>query len=272
MLWLTCPLWYWSLLSSARVPLPDYKHWSYLFLFSCCKSQGLGRFCSGHLGWLFQCALRKTAVLSNSLYKLIYISTQKPGIQLPCSDGWVIFFLKMFWNRHQVKATCLPLGTGKLFMSWMSKKTCSHAGLLREAFVCVWSWACPFPDARQRCVCGQSSSRKVTVAPSWECVASSEHTCSDFWCSYDILKDVKQKWNIACSGERVLGSRAELCLWSLCRNDIVTPASFSKLRSVLLNKESVDNKHSVIRYERNRCGLRCLYSSILFMDFRNINS
>ena len=158
----------------------------------------------------------------NSPYRLIYIAPQTPGIQLPCSDGWVIF-LKMSWNRHQVKAAWLPLGTGTLFRRWMSKATCSCAGLLREAPGCVWSWARAFPDAQQRCVCRQSSFRTVTVAP-WERVASSECTCSDFCCSCDILKGVKQKWNTCVLVRERWG--AELCLWSACRNYIVTPASF----------------------------------------------
>lgn len=49
-------------LSSARVPLPDQKHPSCLFLSRSCKSQGLETFCSGHLGRLFQCILRMMAV------------------------------------------------------------------------------------------------------------------------------------------------------------------------------------------------------------------
>lgn len=97
---------------------------------------------------------QKDGSFVNFLYKLIYISTQKPGIQLLCSVGWVIF-LKMAWNRHQVKATCFPLETGKLFMNWMSKKKGDCSSLER--------------------------------------VASSEHACSDFCCLYDILKDVKHK-------------------------------------------------------------------------------
>lgn len=129
-----------------------------------------------------------------------------------------MIFLNVSWKRRQVKATCLPLGTGRLFTSWMSKKTRSYAGLLGEALVCARSWACAFPDAQRWRVCRGSSFRKVAVAP-WECVASSEHTRSDFCCLYDILKDVKHK-----NGVYVLGWEGAgepwwvlfvVCMWEL---------------------------------------------------------
>lgn len=79
-----------------------------------------------------------------------------------------------------------------------------------------------------------------------------------------------QKWNVcALVGERWGAAMSYVC--GLYVGMMLSPLPASR-RSDLLNEESADNEHSVMRYERKCRGLGCLHFIISFMDSRNVNN
>lgn len=155
----------------------------------------------------------------------------------------------MSGNRHQIKAPVSFLGA-RNSSNPVSNKSCSYAGLLGEALsISGPGHVLSFPDdAWQWCVSRAASQMWL------------EPLGSELLVNTLTFAACKTPWTMQSKSDAV------------CRSFTVTLASSQKLSSVLLSSESIDNKQSVVLYERKCCGLRCLHFIISFMDVRNVNS